>query len=125
MNLKTHLKSTRYSESFKEAVVAEYYTSELSLSELSRKHGIPGKSTVRNWLHRTNMAELVKPLNKVTLESMKRSKESDKDQRIKELEKALEFEKDKNLILNRFIELSEKELGITLPKKPFTNRSKK
>ncbi|WP_165917166.1 hypothetical protein [Flaviaesturariibacter aridisoli] len=39
------------------------------------------------------------------------------EQRIKELEAALQWERDKNLLLETTIEVAEKQFGIVLPKK--------
>ena len=57
MENRTGDKSTRrtqrdYPLEFKEKVVREFESTDLSLSAISRKYGIQGESTVRRWLER-------------------------------------------------------------------------
>lgn len=125
MNLKTINKQRRFTESFKRSVVEEYYSTNLSLQELSEKHGLLGHSTLSNWLHKYSKDhERVNSPNNIILETVKKSTKTEKDEYIKKLEQALEASEDRTKALELFIQLSEKELGIKLPKKPFTKRSK-
>ena len=40
----------RYSEAFKQQIILEFETGHLTASELRRKYGINGGSTIRNWI---------------------------------------------------------------------------
>ena len=85
-----------YSLSFKLQVVSEVERGELSYKQAQLKYGIQGRSTVLVWLRKHGRLEypLFEPM------SSKRTPE----QRIKELETALEAEKEKNKILKIYIE---------------------
>jgi hypothetical protein len=50
---------------------------------------------------------------------MTKSKKQSPEQRIKELEAALETERQKNLLLNTIIEVAEKQYGLAIRKKSF------
>lgn len=117
-----------YSSEFKAMVVAEYYSSDLGYRALSRKYGIQGSSTVSKWVAKHESREGLKSVDTRTLgDTMSGYKDKSKEELlalIKELEKSLELSQDKSIALEHFIRNAEKELGVDLPKKPFTNRSK-
>lgn len=121
-------KSRRFSTEFKAMVVAEYYSSALSMADLGRKYGILGSSTISKWVHKHESHEGVSSLNTRTLSAtMSGHTTKSKEELlayIKELERSLELSQDKSIALEHFIRNAEKELGKPLPKKPFTNRSK-
>lgn len=117
-----------YSSEFKAMVVAEYYSSDLGYGALSQKYGIKGSSTVSRWVFKHEQREGLKSVDTCTLgDTMSGHKEKSKEELlalVKELEKSLELSQDKSIALEHFIRNAEKELGVELPKKPFTNRSK-
>ena len=117
-----------YSPEFKAMVVAEYYSSDLSYIGLSKKYGILGHTTVAKWVSKHESREGLKSLDNRTLCcAMSSHKGKSKEELlalVKELEKSLELSQDKTIALEHFIRAAEKELGVDLPKKPFTNRSK-
>jgi transposase-like protein len=48
--MKQNLTLIRYSEAFKQQIILEFETGYLTASELRRKYGINGGSTIRNWI---------------------------------------------------------------------------
>ena len=103
-----------YSVAFKLSVVSEVEKGDLSWLQAQRKYGIQGKSTVLVWLRKLGTLDWSLP--KVHDLS---SKEQSPEQRIKELEAALEKEKQKNLLLTTVIDIAEKQYGLAIRKKSF------
>jgi|GEM_PF-5692116 len=108
-------------------VVGEYHSSDLSFMDLSRKYGIRD-SVIGRWVKKHEQNESLSSANSRNLSVVMSSHEGKSKAEllayIKELEKSLELSQDKSIALEHFIKNSEKELGVQLPKKPFTNRSK-
>lgn len=102
-----------YTLAFKIGVVEEVEKGSLTYKQAQRKYGIQGKSTVLVWLRK--LGNLDWSLPKVHDMS---SKEKTPEQRIKELEAALELEKQKNLLLTTVIDIAEKQYGLAIRKKP-------
>mgnify|MGYP002278979494 CR=1 FL=1 len=120
-------KLRQYSPEFKAMVVGEYHSSDLSFMDLSRKYGIRD-SVIGRWVKKHEQNESLSSANSRNLSVVMSSHEGKSKAEllayIKELEKSLELSQDKSIALEHFIKNSEKELGVQLPKKPFTNRSK-
>ncbi len=87
--------------------------------EAQRKYGIQGKSTVLVWLRKLGTLDWTLP--KVHDLS---SKEKTPEQRIKKLEAALELEQQKNMLLNKIIDVAESQFGLSIRKKPLPKQQK-
>ena len=72
----------RYSLAFKQKVVSEIESGELSITKAQKLYGINGATTIRNWIKRLGKNHL---LSKVVRIEMK-----DEEDRIKELEKRIQ-----------------------------------
>jgi transposase len=99
-----------YPLSFKLRVVDEVEKGVYTYWQARRHYGIQGKSTVLVWLRKHGT------LQWQTRPRMSKA-EKTPEQRIKELEAALQWEQDKNLLLTTTIEIAEKQFGVVLPKK--------
>lgn len=103
--------NVKYSESFKQAVVAEYETGLLNKDQIQAKYAIGGNSRVLEWcrkygkLHYPEKGNLGRPMK------------DPQKKRIKELEKQLADEKLKVLAYQKLISIAEKEEGISILKK--------
>lgn len=84
-----------YTLAFKLSVVSEVEKGELSYYKAQKKYGIQGNSTVLVWLKKLGSLDWSKPSE----DTMPSSKEKTPEQRIKELEAALEMERQKNYCL--------------------------
>lgn len=120
------MKSTRkkrtqkdYSLAFKLQVVAEVEKGELNYKQAQKRYGIQGRSTVLVWLRK--LGNLDWSLPKLRLLE---NQEPTPEQRIKQLEAALQDEKDRNLIYKTMIDIVEKEYGLPIRKKLSTKQSK-
>ena len=109
----------RFSESAKRKIVAEYEEGFMSKADLKRKYNIRSNSSLQVWLNKYGK------LNYKTNLSVGRPNKDPLLQRIKELEKALEKKEMEVKAVNMFMEIAERELGITIKKKSGTKQSKK
>lgn len=108
-----------YNLGFKLAVVAQVEKGELTYKQAQKLYGIQGRSTVLVWLRKHGKLDWRNPYAK----TMSKSKETPA-QKIKRLERELDDERTRNLILNRMIEISDKQYGTALRKKYFAEASK-
>ena len=104
-----------YSLAFKLNVVQEVEKGELTYKQAQRAYGIQGRSTVLVWLRKYGTLDW--SFSKQN--SLKHTKEKTPEQRIKELEAALEAEKIKSKLFSTMIEIAEKQYGLSIRKKYF------
>lgn len=106
-----------YNMAFKLAVVAQVERGEMTYRQAQAAYGIQGRSTVLKWLRRHGTMDW----RKANM-SMPRAKETPA-QKIKRLERELSDEKLKTEILNRMIDISDREYGTTIRKKYLSEQS--
>ena len=103
-----------YTMGFKLAVVAMVEKGEMTYKQAQKTYGIQGRSTVLVWLRKHGTLDWSKPM--VHLKRMPKSKETPA-QKIKRLERELQEEKIKTMLLNEMIDISDRELGTSIRKK--------
>lgn len=101
-----------YSLGFKLSVVELVEKGDLTYKQAQKRYGIQGRSTVLVWLRKHGTLDWSKP-RKTT---MPKSKETPA-QTIKRLEKQLADEQLKNQMLNKMIDLSDRQYGTSIRKK--------
>src|SRR5688572_1428549 len=101
-----------YTLAFKLRVVEDVEKGVYTYKAAQKKYGIQGRSTVLVWLRKHGNLDWTLP-NFNTLSS---SKEKSPEQRIKELEAALEAEQIKTLFLTTAIDIAEKQYGLVIKK---------
>ena len=101
-----------YNLAFKLSVIAQVEKGEMTYKQAQKMYGIQGKSTVLVWLRKHGNLDWRKP-NSV---NMPISRETPA-QRIKRLERELEDERLKNLILNEMVDRFDGEYNAGLRKK--------
>jgi transposase len=106
-----------YSLAFKLQVVSEVEKGRLTYKQAQSKYGIQGRSTVLVWLRKHGRLEypLFDPM----------SSKPTPEQRIKELEAALQAEKEKNKVLNLYVESINEIVGPAELKKRLAEQPKK
>ena len=115
-----------YSDDFKYQVVQEYLSSDFSQRELLDKYSIKGSSSISNWLRKFGLLD--EPIKRRTyhITMKKGSKKSPQElaleAKVKELEKALEYEKLRSLALDTMINIAEDKLKISIRKKSGTKQ---
>ena len=110
-----------YSLGFKLAVVNQVEKSDLTYKQAQKHYGIQGRSTVLMWLRKHGKLGWSKP---IYVPSMPKSKETPA-QKIMRLERQLEEEKMKNIVLNGMVDIMDKEYGAGLRKKYLSELSGK
>jgi len=108
-----------YTLAFKLRVVEEIENGSLTYRQSQKRYGIQGKSTVLVWLRKLGNLDWSSP--KVHDLSVK---EKTPEQRIKELEAALDLEQKKTMLLNEIINVAERQYGLVIRKKPFPKQPK-
>jgi transposase len=121
--------SRTYSEEFIKKVLQVIATEGIYPTEVCRRFDITRESTVRNWIkkYNPNILPLQRTRNPIILSDNHKKDESiDNIQlknRIKELEKALEYSELKAVAYSEMIDIAEKELKISIRKKLNTKQS--
>ncbi len=125
--------STRYTESFKRGVIEYYLANDLTKQGVLRKFGIKFQSFLLHWMkvygyediHKEksyirdlNQEELKNKFSKSKKDNSRNSEEQ--EDYIKQLERKLEDEKLRSEAYKSMIEIAEKELKISIRKKPNT-----
>lgn len=102
-----------YSLAFKLQVIEAIEKGELTYKQSQKKYGIQGRSTVLVWLRKYGTLDWSLPNQRI----LKSNKEKTPEQRIKELEAALEEERLKSKLLDTMINIAEKQYGFSIRKK--------
>jgi transposase len=101
-----------YTLAFKLQVVQQVEKGSLTYKQAQKTYGIQGRSTVLVWLRKLGNLDWTLPkLHSLSTEQMT------PDQRIKELEAALQQEKQMTLFLSTAIDIAEKQYGMVIRKK--------
>ena len=108
-----------YTLAFKISVVEAVERGDHTWLQAQRKYGIQGKSTVLVWLRKLGTLDWTLP----RVHDLS-SKEKTPEQRIKELEAALELEQQKNMLLNKIIDVAESQFGLSIRKKSLPKQQK-
>jgi transposase-like protein len=101
-----------YSLAFKLQVVSEIEKGELNKNQAKYKYGIQGRSTILKWLRKYSTLDW-----KTVSQNAMKKQDPTPEQRIKELETALEQEKLKVELYSTAIDLSDKQYGTQIRKK--------
>jgi transposase len=121
-NLETYLNRYEYTQAFKEKVVLEVYYEGKDIHQAVQEYDLPSIYTVQMWIRQfqrqLESGMIVLPVmteeQKVNLKAA--------EQRIKELEKALEYSNVVIFSLNHLIDFAEKEYSLSIRKKAGTKR---
>jgi transposase len=103
-----------YTMGFKLSVVSQVEKGDMTYKQAQNRYGIQGRSTVLQWLRKHGRLDWSKPI--VHQKRMPKSNETPA-QKIKRLEKELQEEKIKTMLLNEMINISDKEFGTSIRKK--------
>lgn len=105
----------RYSTAFKQKVVTEIESGELTISEAQRLYGIIGGSTVQAWIKSLGKNHL---LNRIVRVEMKDEKDRIKEleKKVRDLESALANSHVKNIALESLVEVAEEHYKVDFKK---------
>lgn len=115
--ISTRIKRTQrdYSLGFKLQVVDAVEKGDMTYKQAQSIYGIQGRSTVLTWLRKHGKMDWSQP-PKITMPKTPKAKETPA-QKIKRLEKQLEDEHLRNLLLNEAVDIIDAEYGAGLRKK--------
>lgn len=117
MNTSNHNRVKRtqrdYTLGFKLSVVEQVEKGDFTYKQAQKHYGIQGRSTVLVWLRKYGKLDWSQA---IYMSDMPKSKETPA-QKIKRLERELEDERIKNLVLNRMVDIMDNEHGAGLRKK--------
>lgn len=105
-----------YTLGFKLAIVDLVEKGEMTYKQAQEHYGIQGRSTVLVWLRKHGKLDWTNPTNNLTPMQTTETPA----QKIKRLEKELADEKDRNLILNKLVDVFDNQYGANLRKKHLT-----
>jgi transposase-like protein len=105
----------RYSLAFKQKVVSEIESGEITATRAQNIYGINGSATIRNWIKQLGKNHL---LSKVVRIEMKDEKDKIKEleERIRDLEGALADSHIKNIALESLVEVAEEHYKVDFKK---------
>lgn len=119
-------KHKNFSVEFKLQVVQEYLNSELSQLEVLKKYEIGGRSQITNWIRKFGLTTPKSQKDSIPLYMPKQKEKSFRELELeaqnKELQKQLEYERLRTLALNTLIDIAERDLKISIRKKPGTKQ---
>ena len=108
-----------YNLGFKLALVSEVEKGNYTYKQIQKAYRIQGRSTVLVWLRKYGTSDWSKP----NFHTMPKAKETPA-QKIKRLERELEDEKSRNLLLNTMIDVSDERFVTSIRKKLLSQQSK-
>jgi len=104
-----------YTMGFKLQVVAAVEKGDMTYQQAQKIYGIQGRSTVLKWLRKHGKLNWTQPV-RLTMPQSPKAKETPA-QKIKRLERELEDERLRNLLLNEVVDILDAEHGAGLRKK--------
>lgn len=104
-----------YTLGFKLQVVDAVEKGDMTYKQAQAAYGIQGKSTVLTWLRKHGKMDWTRPT--ILTMTKKRSTTETPAQKIKRLERELEDERLRNLLLNEMVNIMDEEYGADLRKK--------
>jgi transposase-like protein len=115
-----------FTDEFKFQVIQEYLTTDISQAKLKEKYSIGGTNSITYWMRKFGTSEIsqeqVNLQRTMSKESEKTPQERKLEAKIKELEKALEYERMRTLALDTMINVAERDLKISIRKKSGTKQ---
>ena len=119
-------KVNHYTDEFKLKVVTEYVETDISQEELKKKYGFGGNNCISNWMIKFGMKtpnESQLKLQRIMSEEKgKTQREIELEAEVRDLRESLDYEKLRTRALNKVIEIAERDLNITIRKKPGAKR---
>ncbi len=114
-NIRSKRTQRDYTMGFKLQVVAAVEQGDMTYKQAQQIYGIQGRSTVLTWLRKHGKMDWSQPV-RLTMPKIPKAKETPA-QAIKRLERELEDERVKNLLLNEVVDILDAEHGVGLRKK--------
>ena len=115
-------KVKRYPDELAKKIATEYLTTDISQSELKAKYGFSATANIYRWITKFGLSKPseteIKLQNAMGKEKGKTSEELKLEAEILALKKALEHERLRTKALSTLIDVAERDLNISIRKKP-------
>lgn len=103
-------------------VVEEYLSTDISVVQLQEKYGFRGNSSIPKWMRKfgktyPNESNILHLKPAMVKEPNKTARERELEAKLKQVEKELDKEKLRSLVLDKMIEIAERDLKISIRKK--------
>jgi transposase-like protein len=102
--------------------IEEYMTTDISREQLKEKYGFAGNNNISKWMRKFDIVKPddgeIKLLQTMAKESQKTPREIELEEKIRKLEKDLAYANLRNHALDTMINIAERELKISIRKKP-------
>jgi len=99
----------------------EYLTTSISVKELQKKYGFTGVGTLYKWIRKFDLSQpseaALKSNDIMQKERSKTSREQELEDKLRELEKQLEYQKLKVRAYEKMVEIAERKFSISIRKK--------
>jgi transposase-like protein len=99
----------------------EYLTTTITVKELQLKYGFTGAGTLYHWIRKFDLSYPSDTEHKANVimkkERSKTSREQELEDKVRELEKQLEYQKLKALAYEKMVEIAERKFSISIKKK--------
>jgi len=119
----------RFSDEFRFKVAREYMVTDSSQEELQEKYNIKGSSCITNWVRKFGLTPepIIRRRNgcqqiEKSMGQQKTREEKVLEQKVRELEEQLKYEKLRSTALDTMINIAEKEFKIPIRKKSGTEQ---
>ena len=119
-------KNNVFTDELKLKYVQEWLNTDISLKELKKKYGVGSNESLYVWMRKFGLS---KPMERsINVHStmpkgiVKTDREKLLDQKVRQLEKDLEFEKLRTHALDKMIDIAERDLNIAIRKKAGTRQ---
>lgn len=113
-------KVNSYTDDFKLKVVQEYLMTDATVCDMQKKYGIKCGSCISDWVRKFGLNKPTQreiELDNVMKEQNQRSqREQELELKLKDLERELEKERLRTVVLNKMIDIAERDLKIKIRK---------
>jgi len=126
--METARKGKSYTDEEKRSIIEEYMISGKTAKFIQEKYQIRGKSKITDWMNKFGLREkriFASTKERPMADPRKTDKEKELEKRIQQLGQELENEKLRAKLLDKVIEIAERDLNVSILKKSGARQSKK
>ena len=119
-------KVNSFTDELKFKVVQEYMNTDVSQRELMEKFNIRGNNTIKTWMRKFGFQEpsqdQIELQRTMAKQKVKSPYEMELEAKVQKLEQQLDYEQLRTLALDTMIDIAERDLKISIRKKPDVKR---
>ncbi len=120
------LKVNSFTDELKFKIVHEYMNTDVSQRELMQKYNIGGTNCITNWMRKFGLKapskQQIELQRTMAKQKVKSPYEMELEAKVQKLEQQLDYEQLRTLALDTMIDIAERDLKISIRKKPDVKR---